>query len=113
MKNLILILFLGLSTGLFSQTYTENLINNESTEYMDITFYKGDSIIVLNDNTGPVIKTYLLENMTTSTFIAPTVIPGWSYIILHKQHKTTYHNVIGPNYKVVLDNNYYSWLRIH
>lgn len=117
MKQLILLSFLFTGLFAFSQTqpYVEfTMPNSAAVNIQDLEYEKGDSMIVLvQHNAGLVEHVYVLENMTTPTFVQPTLPAGWNIQILYKQHKTVYHFNIGDQYRVVNDNNGYSYLELH
>lgn len=115
MKRLILLLFVCVSFGAFSQSYTPYTMPNKAiVNVQDLEYEKGDSMIVLvKMNAGLVESVYVLENMTTPNFVQPVLPAGWNLQVLYKQHKTVYHFNIGDNYRVVNDNNGYSYLELH
>jgi hypothetical protein len=100
--------------GFFGQTYTQIEVQNSAKiESMEISFEKGDSLIILNNNNVTPVHTYFLENQTSIAFEVPELPSGWSYVILHKQHKTTYKIEFKETIKYVLDNNYNTWILFH
>lgn len=116
MKQLILLLIISVSFGAFSQMqpYTEfEMPNSAIVDIQDLEYDKGDSMIVLVHQIGATFKVYVLENMTTPNFVQPTLPSGWNIQVLYKQHKTIYHFNIGDQYRVVNDNNGYSYLELH
>ncbi len=112
-KILILILSL-VPSCLVAQFYSEFQVKNAAYVNTTVLHYeKGDSMIIINNNNSIPITSYVLENQTDSIYVHPILPSGWSYIVLYKQHATTYNIKIGDFFRVVLDNNGNSYLRLH
>ncbi len=114
MKTIFTLLLFVASFTTTAQTYTElTAANSAYIENMTITFEKGDSMIVLNNNNVTPARTYYLENQTSVNFVMPVLPSGWSIVILRKQHLTSYEINTGAAFRYVLDNNFNSYPRLH
>ena len=114
MKTLLSI-FCFFSIGILSaQNYVSKKVNNFACiSPMEIFIRAGEPFYLLNDNNGEVTKTYILANMTSPTYVAPTLPAGWSVMTLYRPNDVTWNLNFGEEVTFILDNNNNSWLQVH